>query len=120
MGFFDNNGLVDLVKNYLKTQFELVKLDIQERLEALLERIFKFIIVTFALAIGVLFFLHALANMLNTYLGSQYWGHFIVSGICLIVGGLMVASFRQPTESQIETEEEIAVEEENREDESDN
>jgi hypothetical protein len=36
MGFFDNNGLVDLLKNYLKTQFELVKLDIQERLEALL------------------------------------------------------------------------------------
>ena len=120
MGFFDNNGLVDLLKNYLKTQFELVKLDIQERLEALLERIFKFIILAFALGIGVLFFLHALANMINAYLYSQYWGHFIVSGTCLIVGGLMFASFRQPAELQVESEEEVVVEEEIREDESDN
>jgi hypothetical protein len=118
MGFFDNNGLVDLLKNYLKTQFELVKLDIQERLEALLERIFKFIILVFALGIGLLFFLHALANLINTYLESQFYGHLIVSGACLIVGGLMLASFRQPSELHVESEE--VVEEEIREDESDN
>jgi len=90
--------LVDLLKNYLKTQFELVKLDIQERLEALLERIFKFIILAFAIGIGILFLLHGIANMINAYLNSQFWGHVIVSGACFIVGGIMAASFRQPVE----------------------
>ncbi|MEY2895587.1 MAG: hypothetical protein RIS42_1306 [Bacteroidota bacterium] len=106
MGFFDNNGLVDLLKNYLKTQFELVKLDIQERLEALLERIFKFIILAFALGIGVLFLLHGIANMINTYLDSQFWGHLIVSGACFVVGTIMLASFRKPEENSVEPEEE--------------
>ncbi len=116
MGFFDNNGLVDLLKNYLKTQFELVKLDVQERLEALLERIFKFIILTFAMGIGILFLLLGISNVINTYLQSQFWGHLIVAGACFIVGGIMVASFRKPTEI-VESEEDIA--EEITEDESD-
>ena len=111
MGFFDNNGLVDLVKNYLKTQFELVKLDIQERLEALLERIFKFIILAFAVGIGVLFLLHGIANMINAYVGSQFWGHIIVSGACFIVGGIMMASFRKPQENEALEEEEITADE---------
>jgi hypothetical protein len=118
MGFFDNNGLVDLLKNYLKTQFELVKLDIQERLEALLERIFKFIILAFALGIGVLFLLHGIANMINAYLGSQFWGHILVSVVCFMVGGIMVASFRKPTDD-VATEEEEFVEEDITADESD-
>lgn len=112
MGFFDNNGLVDLIKHYLKTQFELVKLDIQERLEALLERIVKFVILAFAVGIGVLFLLHGIANMINAYLGSSFWGQFIVAGACFIVGGIMVASFRKPTEKvEIEEEEEITADE---------
>lgn len=119
MGIFDDNGLVDLLKNYLITQFELVKLDIQERLEVLLERIFKFIILAFALGIGMLFLLLALANMINSYLDSKFYGQLIVSGVCLIVGGLMLASFRKPTNLKVESEEEL-VEEEISEDESDN
>lgn len=112
MGFFDNNGLVDLLKNYLKTQFELVKLDIQERLEALLERIFKFIILAFALGIGILFLLYGIANMINTYLDSQFWGHLIVSGVCFVVGAIMLASFRKPEEDSVEPkEEEITADE---------
>ncbi len=117
MGLFDNNGLVDLLKNYLKTQFELVKLDVQERLEALLERIFKFIILVFTLGIGFLFLLHGIANLINEYLGSQYGGHLIVSGACFIVGGIMMASFRKSAEEMV-IEEEV-VEEEITEDESD-
>lgn len=118
MGIFDNNGLVDLLKNYLKTQFEIVKLDIQERLDALLERIFKFVILTFALGIGVLFLLYGLANLINSYLDSPFWGHFIIAGACFIIGGMMVLSFRKPAENK-ETEEEI-VDKDQKEDESDN
>jgi hypothetical protein len=112
MGFFENNRLVELVTNYLKTQFEIIKLDIQERLEALLERIFKFIIIAFAFGIAGIFALMGLANALNQWLSSAFWGYLIVAGISLVVGLLLVASFRAPLPEKI-SEEEI-------EDESDN
>jgi len=56
MGIFDNSKLVDLVTKYIKTQLELVKLDIQERLEELLSRIFKFILAAFAFGITLFIF----------------------------------------------------------------
>jgi hypothetical protein len=112
MGFFENNRLVELVTNYLKTQFEIIKLDIQERLEALLERIFKFIIIAFAFGIAGIFALMGIANALNQWLSSSFWGYLIVAGISLVVGLLLVMSFRAPQPEKI-SEEEI-------EDESDN
>ena len=112
MGFFENNRLVDLLTNYLKTQFEIIKLDIQEHLEALLERIFKFIIIAFAFGIAGIFALMGIANALNQCLSSAFWGYLIVAGISLLVGLLLVASFRTPIPEKI-SEEEI-------EDESDN
>lgn len=112
MGFFENNRLVDLLTNYLKTQFEIIKLDIQEHLEALLERIFKFIIIAFAFGIAGIFALMGIANALNQWLSSAFWGYLIVAGISLLVGLLLVASFRTPLPEKI-SEEEI-------EDESDN
>jgi len=112
MGFFENNRLVDLLTNYLKTQFEIIKLDIQEHLEALLERIFKFIIIAFAFGIAGIFALMGIANALNQWLSSAFWGYLIVAGISLVVGLLLVASFRTPQPEKM-SEEEI-------EDESDN
>jgi len=112
MGFFENNRLVDLLTNYLKTQFEIIKLDIQEHLEALLERIFKFIIIAFAFGIAGIFALMGIANALNQWLSSAFWGYLIVAGISLVVGLLLVASFRTPLPEKM-SEEEI-------EDESDN
>ena len=112
MGFFENNRLVDLLTNYLKTQFEIIKLDIQEHLEALLERIFKFIIIAFAFGIAGIFALMGIANALNQWLSSAFWGYLIVAGISLLVGLLLVASFRTPLPEKM-SEEEI-------EDESDN
>ena len=113
MGFFENNRLVELVTNYLKTQFEIIKLDIQERLEALLERIFKFIIIAFAFGIAGIFALMGIANAINQWLSSAFWGYLIVAGISLLVGLLLVASFRAPQPEKLPTEEVI-------EDESDN
>lgn len=112
MGFFENNRLVDLLTNYLKTQFEIIKLDIQEHLEALLERIFKFIVIAFAFGIAGIFALMGIANALNQWLSSAFWGYLIVAGISLVVGLLLVASFRTPLPEKM-SEEEI-------EDESDN
>jgi hypothetical protein len=112
MGFFENNRLVELITNYLMTQFEIIKLDIQERLEALLERIFKFIIIAFAFGIAGIFALMGIANGLNQWLSSAYVGYLIVAGISLLVGLILVASFRAPQAEK--TSEEVI------EDESDN
>lgn len=95
MGFFDNNRLLDLLTNYLKTQFELIKLDIQEALEALLIKLFKFIFAALALGIAFLFILMALAFLLNDYLESSYLGFLIVGAISLLIGFILFRSFQQ-------------------------
>jgi hypothetical protein len=104
MGFFENNRLVELIANYLMTQFEIIKLDIQERLEALLERIFKFIIIAFAFGIAGIFALMGIANGLNQWLSSAYVGYLIVAGISLLVGLVLVASFRAPQSEKMSEE----------------
>ncbi len=93
MGFFDNNRLLDLLTNYLRTQFEIIKLDIQEALEALLIKIFKFIFAAFALGITFLFVLLTIAFALNDYFESSYLGFLIMSLVSLIIGGGLFWSF---------------------------
>jgi hypothetical protein len=84
-----------LVTKYIKTQLELVKLDIQERLEELLSRIFKFILASFAIGITLLFLLLGLANFLNDYFGSSYVGYMSVSGIALIISLFIIYSLNK-------------------------
>lgn len=95
MGIFDNSKLVDLFTKYIKTQFELVKLDIQERLEELFSRIFKFILAAFAVGITLLFLLLGLANFLNDYFKSSYIGYISVSGIALIISLIFIYSLNE-------------------------
>jgi len=95
MGIFDNSKLVDLVTKYIKTQLELVKLDIQERLEELLSRIFKFILAAFAVGITLLFLLLGLANFLNDYFESSFIGYMSVSGIALVISLLIIYSLNK-------------------------
>ena len=95
MGFFVNNRLLDLLTNYLKTQFELIKLDIQEALEALLIKIFKFIFAAFALGVAFLFVLLTIAFALNEYLDSTYLGFLIMSILSLLIGGGLFWSFKK-------------------------
>jgi membrane-bound ClpP family serine protease len=95
MGVFDNSKLVDLVTKYIKTQLELVKLDIQERLEELLSRIFKFILASFAIGLTLLFLLLGLANFLNEYFESTFIGYLCVSGIALIISLIIIYSLNK-------------------------
>jgi uncharacterized membrane protein YqjE len=97
MGFFDNSKLVDLVTKYIKTQLELVKLDIQERLEELLSRIFKFILASFAVGITLLFLLLGLANLLNNYFESSFIGYLGISGLALIISLFIIYSLNKKT-----------------------
>ena len=97
MGIFDNSKLVDLVTKYIKTQLELVKLDIQERLEELLSRIFKFILASFAFGITLLFLLLGLANLLNDYFESSFIGYLGISGLALIISLFIIYSLNKKT-----------------------
>ena len=97
MGIFDNSKLVDLVTKYIKTQLELVKLDIQERLEELLSRIFKFILASFAVGITLLFLLLGLANLLNDYIESSFIGYLGISGLALIISLFIIYSLNKKT-----------------------
>ncbi|MFL0161310.1 phage holin family protein [Aquirufa salirivi] len=114
MGFFDNNRLIDLLSNYLKTQFELVKLDIQERIEELLTRIFTFFLTAFAVLITLFFALMGLANFLNEWLKSAYWGYLIVAGFSTIVSLILLSNLKKQDKKEAveeidpqETEEDI-------------
>ena len=109
MGFFDNNRLIDLLSNYLKTQFELVKLDIQERIEELLTRIFTFFLTAFAVLITLFFALMALANFLNAYLESTYLGYLIVAGMSAIISLILVSNLKKQ-EKKVEVEESNSLE----------
>ena len=95
MGIFDTSKLVDLVTKYIKTQLDLVKLDIQERLEELFSRIFKFLLAAFSLGISLLFLLLGLANFLNDYFKSSIIGYISVSGIALIISLFIIYSLNK-------------------------
>lgn len=102
MGFFDNNKLIDLLSNYLKTQFELVKLDIQERIEELLTRIFTFFLTAFAVLITLFFALMGLANFLNEWLKSAYLGYLIVAGFSMIVSLVLLSNLKKQENKTVE------------------
>ncbi len=110
MGLFDNNRLIDLLSNYLKTQFELVKLDIQERIEELLTRIFTFLLTAFAVLITLFFALMGLANFLNEWLKSAYWGYLIVAGFSTIVSLILLSNLKKQGKKEEEIEEIIPQE----------
>jgi hypothetical protein len=45
-----------------------------------------------------------IANALNQWLSSSFWGYLIVAGISLVVGLLLVVSFRAPQPEKISEE----------------
>jgi hypothetical protein len=107
MGLFDNNRLVDLLSNYLKTQFEIIKLDVQEKLEELLARIFKFILIAFALGITSIFFLLGLANWINETTQSLFIGYFAVAALALVISLILLLTMKKKEESDQELPEDL-------------
>ena len=99
MGLFDNNRLIELLSNYLKTQFEIIKLDVQEKLEELLARIFKFILIAFALGITSIFFLLGLANWINETTQSLFIGYFAVAALAMIISIILLLTMKKKDNS---------------------
>jgi cytochrome c biogenesis protein CcdA len=115
MGLFDNNRLIELLSNYLKTQFEIIKLDVQEKLEELLARIFKFILIAFALGITSIFFLLGLANWINETTHSLFIGYFSVAGLALIISLLLLLTMKKKEDASEESLDQTPEEVENHE-----
>lgn len=94
MGFFENNRLVELITNYLKTQFEIIKLDIQERLEEIFIRIFKLFLVVTGFGITLFFLLLGGSEWINEALGSKFIGYFIVAGVIGLASVVLFLSLK--------------------------
>lgn len=101
MGFFENNRLVELITNYLKTQFEIIKLDIQEKLEEILVRIFKLVLVAAGFAITLFFLLLGGSEWINQVLESRFIGYFIMAGITGLASIILFLSLK-PRENESE------------------
>lgn len=101
MGFFENNRLVELITNYLKTQFEIIKLDIQEKLEEIFIRIFKLFLVATGFGITVIFLLLGGSEWINQVLESRFIGYFIMAGIIGLASIFLFLSLK-PSENESE------------------
>lgn len=106
MSFFDPQALLDLLGKYLKTQFELVKLDVQDSLEQLMQRLLRALFALMALGLALLMFMFGLALYLNQCLESPYLGFVLVGGILLILAiALWLGLKKSITASEDESEE---------------
>jgi uncharacterized membrane protein len=94
MGFFENNRLVELITNYLKTQFEIIKLDIQEKLEEILVRIFKLFLVATGFAITLFFLLLGGSEWINQVFESRFIGYFVMAGIIGVASIVLFLSLK--------------------------
>ena len=101
MGFFENNRLVELITNYLKTQFEIIKLDIQEKLEEIFIRIFKLFLVATGFGITLFFLLLGGSEWINEALESRFIGYFIVAMIIGLASLFLFLSLK-PTKNESE------------------
>ncbi len=85
MSFFENNRLIELIKGYIETRIELIKLDFKETLEGIFNRIFSFLLIAGLFIIGLLFILFGLSQILNIWLESKFVGYFIIGGITILL-----------------------------------
>jgi polyferredoxin len=90
-----------LITNYLKTQFEIIKLDIQEKLEEILVRIFKLVLVAAGFAITLFFLLLGGSEWINQALESHFIGYFIMAGIIGLASIVLFLSLK-PRENESE------------------
>ena len=89
---FKIGEIVDTVKGIVETKVELVKYQIQEEFIGI---IFRILLLTFMIAVGLLvllFFSFSLAFYLSQFTKSPYMGFLLVGGIYLIILGMLYYS----------------------------
>lgn len=76
--------LLDKFGQYAETRLELVKLELKRELAVALSKVLVMLAIGILGLLTLVFFLTALAWVLNAALESYFWGHVIVFGLCLL------------------------------------
>ena len=83
--FLKIEQLIDAITEFIKVKFEIVKLEAIEKISKIVSNVIVFIFV-FAIFLFFLAFLSVfVANLINHYLSSIFWGYGIVTGFYLIL-----------------------------------
>lgn len=77
-------------RKYLDLKLDYYKLDIIERLVLLLTKIFSVAVVWVVIIMFAFYASMTLGFFLGDLLGAYHWGFLIVSGVILLVGGIII------------------------------
>jgi uncharacterized BrkB/YihY/UPF0761 family membrane protein len=88
------NKLLDKLTEYIKIKGEQLKLEILSHVARILAYVIIFIAIGLVTSFLVLFGALTLAVVINHWLGSEFWGYVIVSGILLVVLVLLIMLLR--------------------------
>lgn len=90
MKILDPNGLVDNLYKYVQTNIEIVKVEVQEKIENTVKKVFLSAILAVTITMFLIFLLITLALFLNKLLESQYLGFLIIT---ILLGVISIISY---------------------------
>lgn len=90
MKILDPNGLVDNLCKYVQTNIEIVKIEVQEKIETTVKKVFLSAILAVTITIFLIFLLITLALFINKLLESQYLGFLIIT---ILLGVISIISY---------------------------
>jgi uncharacterized membrane protein YqjE len=85
MKILDPNGLVDNLYKYVQTNVEIVKVEVQEKIEDAVKKVVLFAILALSVTLLLVFILITFALFLNEILDSNYLGFLIVSALLAVI-----------------------------------
>ena len=88
----ETRGLVDDVKSWVELRMTLTQMDVEDRIDARINRAITGATVAAIGLLGVAFALVAAALALGSWLGHTGWGFLVVAGVLLLITGLLAAA----------------------------
>jgi uncharacterized membrane protein YqjE len=95
MKILDPNGLVDNLYKYVQTNVEIVKVEVQEKIEDAVKKVVIFAILALSATLLLIFLLITLALFLNQILSSNYLGFLIVSALLAVITAITFFMIKQ-------------------------
>lgn len=89
MKMLNPNGLVDNLYKYVQTNIEIVKVEVQEKIEDVLKKVILIAILAVTSTMFFIFILITLGLFLNRILGNQYLGFLIITVLLGIICGVI-------------------------------
>jgi uncharacterized membrane protein YqjE len=89
MKILDPNGLVDNLYKYVQTNIEIVKVEVQEKIEDTVKKVALIAVLAITGTLFLIFVLITIALFLNKILESQYLGFLIVALLLGIICGVV-------------------------------